>query len=102
MANQILSTITEAMRDHDREHAPGSETAQWQAFCEDAQAQYGVLPYADEASDVEVDEGFADFWRAIAARDYAEADRWGDVSSEWLEAAARGLVDEAIRQGGAS
>lgn len=81
-----LASIAAAMREHDRMHAPGSTSCQWQEFVRDCGAEYGVEPWDDAASlvDVETDSDFAEYWRAVAARDYATAALFGDVDPEWL------------------
>jgi len=83
MASTTLGPITEAMRDHDRTHAPGSESAQWQEYCEATCDDYGTEPYADGADDITVDAGWAEFWMAVAARDYTRAATLGHVPEEW-------------------
>ena len=80
-----LHDITELMREHDRIHAPGSESDQWGEFCANAVRQYGTMPYSDKAYDTPVDDEFARFWSAVAEHDYKAAAGYGDVPNEWIE-----------------
>lgn len=80
-----LYEITEAMRAHDRVHAPGSESAQWQDYCEDAYRRYHVEPFIDKAYDIEVGHRFREFWLLVAAGQYKQARYLGDVPDEWIQ-----------------
>lgn len=77
---RTINEITEAMRIH------GGESSQWQAYCEDCYRHYGVVPYADTAQDLPVDDDFASYWLAVSERDYNTARDYGDVADEWIEA----------------
>lgn len=76
-----MKEVIDAMREHDRVHAPGSESSQMQAFYEDLRRR--GLASAEICS--EAPEDFAAFWMAVASRNYHEASNHGDVSDEWWE-----------------
>lgn len=80
---KTIATITEAMRDHDRIHAPGSESPQWGAYVEDCRQVLGATPY-DIDGGVVVSAEFAAYWTAIANRDYSTAEAFGDVNPDWI------------------
>lgn len=81
MSNITLAELTEKMRDHDRDVAPGSESTAWGLFCDDAYAIYGVLPYDDDNNEIAVDDDFAAFWSAVADQDLTKAAEYGDVDA---------------------
>ncbi len=74
-----LKMVVDAMRDHDAIHAPGSESNQWQGLVGD---DARVL---NDDLDIEVNDKWAAFWLAVAARDWAEAERFGDINPDWRE-----------------
>lgn len=81
-----LHDIADMMQHHDRHHAPGSESAQWGAFVDEAYRTYGVAAYdEDRARTVTVSGCFASYWIAIADDEYERAARFGDVPKEWID-----------------
>lgn len=61
-----LETITDAMRDLNRELAPGSECAEWQDYVADCERVLGAPPW--DEPDMVVSQEFADHWLAVAAQ----------------------------------
>ncbi|MFP4615578.1 MAG: hypothetical protein ACLFRB_06850 [Thiohalorhabdus sp.] len=93
VANQVLEDmetledVRKAMAEHDRYAAPGSESAQWQAYVEAAREATGTLGYdEDEAPVTLVTPEFAHYWHAVARGDYATAEQYGEVPEDWKEA----------------
>lgn len=84
-----LFQIGEAMREHDGEHAPGSETAQLQSLVESCYERFDMSPFDDAARDLvlegEDNEDFAAYWLAVAKHDWATASKLGEVPDEWRE-----------------
>jgi len=88
MVTMTLFELSEDMKDHDREHAPGSESAQYQELCAWADSRWQVLPSYEEAGTIVVDEDDARFWLAVAERDYMTAARYGHVDADWIDEVA--------------
>ena len=68
--------ITEAMRDLDREIAPGSESSQMQ--------DYMAVLLCSTDRDSEAPADFTAFWLAVAARDLDTAAEHGDINPSWV------------------
>lgn len=80
---QTQSQVTQAMKAHDREYAPGSESAQWGAYVDSTYTQHDRAPW--DGDDEVVDSDYAGYWLAVAERDYATAAQYGDVPQEWMD-----------------
>ncbi len=74
--------VVDAMREHDRSYALGSESAQWQDFLAAFLARE-VDPFDENNLDMEPDDDFAPFWQAISARDFEMAEGLGEVPILW-------------------
>lgn len=72
--NINLREIYRLMEQHDRVHAPGSESMQWQAFQESL-----------AESMIKVNYDFAAFWTAVASHDWDKAEKHGFVPDCWKE-----------------
>ena len=77
-------SVQNAMREHDREHAPGSESAQWQAFVADC-GNMGLDLFNGVDDEIDVEYQWAWYWKAVACHDWDDAEKYGHVPPEWRE-----------------
>lgn len=90
-----LAAIHNAMRELNRELAPGSESEQWQAFVADTLRLYGISPWDDGADSIAIDprSDFAEYWTAIAEQAYDYAANFGEVPESWSRYHDRALAE---------
>lgn len=77
--------LFDAMTEHEREHAPGSETTQGQWFTAWLYDR-GYLRSGQDQIDtlaVQVDSYEAAYWMAVASGDLIEASKFGEIPEEW-------------------
>jgi hypothetical protein len=61
-----LSTVSRLMKEFNASVAPGSECAAWGDFVNDCKEHYGVMPWSDEAEEIEPSQNFVEFWLAVS------------------------------------
>jgi hypothetical protein len=73
-----LAEINKWMQELNGEYAYGSECNAWQDFVECAYNDYKIAPWDDRASEIEVEEDFANYWIDVSVNessDYKDGDR---------------------------
>jgi hypothetical protein len=58
-------TLTALGRDYNRQHAPGSETSEWQDFVAEVALRTGEMPWSDSLATKIVPQDVANYWAEV-------------------------------------